>query len=140
MKLSFKYQFIFSLSLLILLAGVINYLLFQPEIILFKWVRIGAGPFIIKNNITRLFFTGYFSDITWCFSLCLISFAFAELKYIKASGKILLLTLPFITEILQYCGLIKGTFDWYDILTYVVVIALFVLFYPGLKTTVYEKI
>ncbi|MDP4285809.1 MAG: hypothetical protein Q8891_15435 [Bacteroidota bacterium] len=140
MRLSFKYQFIFSLSLLILSVGVINYLLFQPGIILFKWIRIGAGPLVIKNNSARLFFTGYFSDITWCISLCLISFALAELKYIKASGKTLLLTLPFITEILQYLGIVKGTFDWYDILTYVVVIALFVLFYPGLKTTVYEKI
>jgi len=140
MKFSFRYQFIFSLTLLILLSGVVNYLLFQPGIILFKWIGIGVKPSVIKNNGIRLFFTGYFSDIAWCFSLCLIVFALAELKFIKPSGKILLLSLPFITEVLQYAGFIKGTFDWYDILTYVIVIALFVLLYPKLKTTVYEKI
>lgn len=140
MKFSLRYQFIFSIALLSLLAGVANYLLFQPGITLFKWIGIGPRPSVIKNNNMRLFFTGYFSDIAWCFSLCLISFALAELKYIKTSGKILLLTLPFITEIFQYIGIIKGTFDWYDILTYVIVIALFILFYPKLKATVYEKV
>ncbi len=140
MRFSLRYQIILSLILLILLAGTINYLLFQPGIILFKWVGLGSGSFIIKNKSLRLFFTGYFSDIAWCFSLCLTAFALTELKYIKPSGKLSLLCLPFITEILQYIGIVRGTFDWYDILTYVIVIALFFLFYPKLKTTFYEKI
>ena len=129
----------FSFALISILVGILNYLLFQPDIILFKITAHPVIPYYIKNNFIRHFFTGYFSDITWCFSLCLIAFALAELNYIKRSGKMLLLLLPFIAEGLQYTRFIKGTFDWYDVLMYAIIIAFFVLFFPTLKTYVYEK-
>ena len=139
MKLSFRYPLIFALALLSLLAGVFNYLLFRPDIVLFTITRIHISSYDIKNNLLKYFFTGYFSDITWCISLCFIAFALAELKYIKRSGKIFLLLIPFITEGLQYASLINGTFDWYDVLMYFIVITFFILFFPSLKTYVYEK-
>ena len=85
------------------------------------------------------FFAGYFSDIAWCIALCCIAFAFAELNYIGPSGKIFLLMLPFVTEVLQYNRIINGTFDWFDLLTYAIIITVFVFFFPTLKTYVYEK-
>lgn len=139
MKLSFRYQLIFSFALVSLLAGVLNYLLFQPDIILLKMTEGPATPYEIKNNFIRYFFTGYFSDIAWCISLCCIAFALAELNYIRPSGKILLLLLPFIAEGLQYAGFINGTFDLYDVLAYIIIITFFVLLFPAFKTMVMEK-
>lgn len=139
MKLSFKYYVICSVAGISLLAGYFNYWLFQPDIILFKIMGEHVNAHDIKNNFILHFFTGYFSDIAWCFSLCCIVFTLAELKYISYSGKILLLLLPFITEAMQYYGIINGTFDWFDILTYAIIITVFVLFFPYLKTYDYEK-
>ena len=139
MKLSFRYPLIFAFAFLSLLAGFLNYLLFQPDILLLKVTGIHISSYGIKNNFLKYFFTGYFSDITWCISLCFIAFALAELNYIKRSGKIFLLLMPFITEGLQYSSLINGTFDWYDVLMYFIVITFFLLFFPSLKTYVYEK-
>ncbi len=139
MKLSFKYYVIFSVAGISLLAGYFNYWLFQPDIILFNYFEAPSNVYTLKNNILLRFFTGYFSDIAWCFSLCCIVFTLAELKYISYFGKILLLLLPFISEALQYNGIINGTFDWFDILTYAIIITVFVLFFPYLKTYDYEK-
>ena len=140
MKLSYRYQCIFSIALISLLAGTFNYLLLRPNIMLFKITGITATALNIKNNFMLHFLNGYFSDMAWCIAICCIAFAFAGLNYISSRGKIFLLLLPFITEALQYNHVISGTFDWYDILTYALIIAVFVLFFPTLKKTfVYEK-
>ncbi len=139
MKLSSKYHLLFFIAGISLLAGYFNYLLFQPDIILFNFLVVQADAFTIRNNFIRQFFTGYFSDIAWCLALCCIAFAFAKLKYIRFSGKIQLLLLPFITEAMQHFQIIKGTFDWFDILTYAIIITVFILLFPSLKTYNYEK-
>lgn len=140
MKLSYRYQFIFTIAIVSLLAGTVNYLLFRPDIMLFKITGISVSSFNIKNDSILHFLTGYFSDMAWCIALCCIAFAFAELNYISFSGKISLLLLPFITEALQYFRIINGIFDWFDVLTYTLIIAIFVLLFPTLKKTfVYEK-
>ena len=128
-----------SLHLLIyasmaLLLGVVNYFLFRPEIVFFKWLGIEATKSIaINQNVLVYFFKNYFSDIAWCISLCFVAFDLAELKYIKSSGKIFLLLIPFVTEGLQYASLINGTFDWYDVLTYFIVITFLFHFFHPLK-------
>ena len=130
MRLRYGYQFIFSIAFLCLLAGTVNYLLFRPDIILFKFTGISVSALNIKNDFILHFLTGYFSDMAWCIALCCIAFSFAELNYISFSGKVFLLLLPFITEILQYTRVINGTFDWFDLLTYSIIITFFVLFFP----------
>lgn len=140
MKLGYPYHVIFAIAIVSLMAGTFNYLLLRPDIILFKITGITATAVTVKNNFILHFFNGYFSDMTWCIALCCIVFAFAELNYIGYSGKIFLLLLPFITEALQYFSIIKGVFDWVDILTYTLIITFFVLFFPTIKKTlVYEK-
>ena len=139
MKLSFRYQLIFSFALLSLLAGIFNYLLFRPDIFLFKIIGEPATHYEIKNDFIRHFFFGYFSDIAWCISFCFIVFSMEKLNYIKSSGKKLLMLLPFIAEGLQYTGVINGTFDWNDILSYAIIITLFGMFFPTFKTDIHEK-
>ena len=140
MKLSYRYQCLFTIALISLLAGTVNYLLFRPDIMLFKITGITATALSIKNNFMLYFLNGYFSDMAWCIALCCIAFAFAELNYISSRGKMFLLLLPFITEALQYNQVINGIFDWFDILIYALIIAVFVLFFPtSKKTFVYEK-
>ena len=74
MKLRYGYQFIFSIAFLSLVAGTVNYLLFRPDIILFKFTGISFTAYSIKNNFILNFLTGYFSDMAWCIALCCIAF------------------------------------------------------------------
>lgn len=139
MKLLSKYHLPFFVAFISLMAGYFNYLLFQPDIILFKFFGVQASAFTIKNNLMRNFFTCYFSDTAWCFALCCIAFALVELKYIKEAGKIQVLAVPFISEIMQYFGIIKGTFDWFDMLIYAIIISGFYSFHSILKKYTHEK-
>lgn len=139
MKLSFRYPLIFAIALLNLLAGVLNYLLFQPDIILLKVTGIHITSYDIKNNFLKYFFTSYFSDITWCISLCFIAFALLELNYVSVAGKMLILAVPFISEAMQYFRIINGTFDWFDILTYALILSVFYSVHFILKSYTHEK-
>lgn len=133
-KLSVRHQWLVMAAFIFLLLGFMNYVFFHPDIIL---LRLGkAEPFkkyLVHNTLARHIITGYFSDVAWCVALCGITVVLSELNYLQLSGKIIILTLPFITETAQYFGIIRGTFDWYDTLTYAVIIFFFVLFFPTLK-------
>ncbi len=131
---------ILSLAFFSLLLGFINYVLFQPRIALFDFIPIAASkPYFIQNNLLRIFLTGHFSDIAWCCALYLVTVVLTELKYLHLSGKILILLLPFIVEIAQYFGLVGGYFDWYDLLSYLIILLLFFKLYPSLKFKKNEK-
>lgn len=108
-----------------LLAGVINYFLFRPHILFFDWLQIEpATPIVINSNFVLYFLRGYFSDITWCVSLCLIIVALDRQICLSKYDKAFLLLVPFISEIAQYFSLFPGTFDWVDMLLYTVIILL----------------
>lgn len=108
-----------------LLLGVVNYLLFRPHIILFSWLHTEpSSSIIIKYAPLSVFLRGYFSDITWCIALCLITLVLDTRKQLPLFGKWCLLSLPFLSEAGQYLRMIPGTFDWFDILTYTIVILL----------------
>jgi len=128
-KISFRHIILSLLAILCLLTGVFNYLLFQPNIILFHVLRIENGTLKLanSNSIINHFLIGYFSDALWCTALCLITLVLSELKYLNTLGKVLILQLPFTLEAAQYFGIIPGTFDWLDILTYTIIVTAFSL-------------
>jgi hypothetical protein len=111
--------------LLILTAGLINYFLFRPGIALFRFFGFTHQPFRLHNKILQLFFSGYFSDIAWCLSLCLVAELMSRLKLLNTFGKILILGLPFAIEAAQYFKIIQGTFDWYDTGIYATIVLIF---------------
>ena len=137
--MSRRHKILLSLGLLSLLAGIINYILFRPGIILLKLLDLNLTPLYIKNILLKKFMIGSFSDIAWCLSLCCITRLLFELNNISFMGMILLFTLPFITELLQYFQLIHGTFDWFDLLTYAIIIIISIIFFINIKTSENEK-
>lgn len=140
MKLSRQHIFLLLAAFINLAAGSLNYLFFHPDIILFHVIHLPAiHLFSIENIFIQHFLTGYFSDITWCIALCLVTIVLADLNYLKRGGIMLILTVPFLSEAAQYFGFILGTFDWYDVLTYLAIVFLFVLFSSTLKQKLYEK-
>jgi len=132
-KLSLRHKIMLDLALLSLLFGVLNYLLFQSNISFFNAIHIQQGKtFFIKSSELRAFMRGYFSDITWCCSLYLVTIVLSERSSLHFYGKILILFLPFMVEFAQHFNLIPGTFDWYDLLTYLIILILAIIFFPTL--------
>ncbi len=105
-----------------LVLGTAGYLIFRPDTWLSRrimdmlpferaaaWlahVRIGAGR--------AAFFRNYFSDICWAFSLgSAVSFILPDKRRWAVILPLLFLS---VMEGLQKTGVIRGTFDWLDIL------------------------
>ena len=130
MKSTLKPSLLLIAAFVSLLTGVANYFLFRPYILFFKWLNIEPAKSItvIHNNV-YIFFNGYFSDIAWCIALCLFTKALDGYNCLRSSDKIFILLTPFVSEIAQYFSLIPGTFDWLDILSYIVVIITFNKFF-----------
>ena len=105
-----------------------NYFLLQPDIVLFRFLSIGNNHLLqIQPHWLYVFLSGYFSDAMWCTSLCIVVLVLSDLKYLNTIGKLITLLLPFLSEAAQYFGFIRGTFDWYDILTYGIIVMAFSL-------------
>lgn len=123
MKLTHKPSYLLIAAFVALFLGVANYFLFNPHIVLFHWFGIHPAEFIIiQHSVWSLFFRGYFSDMAWCTALCLAIRYLSKHQHLSNSDKLLILLTPFISEIGQYLSFIPGTFDWFDILTYLIVI------------------
>jgi hypothetical protein len=119
-------------AIVCLAMGATNYFLLRPHIILFKWLDIEpAKSIIVSHNGLALFFQGYFSDIVWCIALCLVTIVLDSYNYLRSTDKTYILLLPFASEIAQYFSLIPGTFDWFDMLAYLVVILSFNIIFPS---------
>ena len=133
MKTAGRHKIIIGSAFFLLLLGLINYLLFNRDILLFHFSRISFRENLNLSSSLQHFLTGYFSDITWCFALCLIVAIFSELKLIRSNNiKALILLLPFFTEVCQGLHIIHGTFDIYDIICYAAIIFSLSLFFPTL--------
>ena len=122
-----SYKILVGLLLFLLLVGLANYILFQPDILLLYFFHIETVP-----QQAPLLLTGYFSDIIWCAALCIALAVLEQRQVIGRTGKIIALALPFATEVAQRFHLLNGTFDWYDVLSYVLVIALFTWLFPSI--------
>lgn len=109
----------------VLLAGTINYYLFRPDIILFDHLVTRKTPLQLQSRLLQRFFSGYFSDIAWCLGLCASVLLLDRRGYLDSTGKLLILTTPFLIESAQYFKLAPGTFDWYDIAVYTTIEILF---------------
>lgn len=137
---SARHKTLFFSAVILLLAGAINYYLFQPNIVLFESLGFHAAKIsLTHHSLIRHFLTGYLSDALWCSALLLITVILSELNYLHFRYKILILLLPFITEAAQGFGLINGSFDWFDLLSYGIIESAFILVFPILITPRYEK-
>lgn len=139
-KLSYRHIVLFSLSLSCLLTGSLIYFLFRPNTIFLNLLSLRSlNLYRLDKSSIKEFIINYGADILWCFSLYLITIALYEKRYLKYSGKVVLLFLPFLTEVAQYFKILPGTFDWYDMLTYALVFCIFSGIIPSLNILKYEK-
>lgn len=129
------------LAFFCLIFGFLNYLFFQPNILLFSYFNIeSSSHYQFKKNYISHFLRGYFSDVMWCIALCLITIVLSERNYLQLKGRLVIFILPFLLETAQYFGVIQGTFDWFDILTYFLIFLVFVLFNLNLLKNQNEKV
>src|SRR5437868_6191753 len=123
MNLSRKHKKLLIHATLSLVLGCINYYLFLPRISLFSFLPFPAEKnYYISADWLRVFMTGYFSDICWCIALYLVALVLYKRKLIHNTGMIFILVLPFLAEIAQYFKIMPGTFDWFDLLAYGIVL------------------
>ena len=119
---------ILSGALLLLLIGTGIYYFFRSPIIAFILFNIAPDKYIVgnTNNPFIYFLVFCLPDALWYMSLLLIQTLF--LKETGWPNRVLVgiaISLPFLLEAGQYFGLILGTFDWFDIITYCITLILF---------------
>ena len=83
-------------------------------------------PFQIPSHLIHLWVTGYLADFLWCCSLCSVTLILTERKYLTKWNNMIILSVPFASEIAQKYHLIPGTFDWIDFGLYAVVEFIFI--------------
>jgi hypothetical protein len=138
-KISVRHKVFLSIAFFSLLLGFINYVLFQPSISLLQFLNTRSSAVFFNQSMIQNFFSGHFSDIAWCGSLYLCIIVLTEKMNLNLADKLALLLLPFLTEILQKFNLLPGTFDWYDILSYSLILVITIRFFPHLILKNYEK-
>jgi hypothetical protein len=116
---------------LVLISGVIVYRICRPGMLLFQWLgsdRVSTenapGIFQLLNN--------YYGDLVWVIALCMTALYMAERKLAGRVSVFFLLTLPFVSELLQSALFIPGVFDWMDLVIYSAVTSFFIIRFPKL--------
>lgn len=120
------YILLMALSLLFIGTGI--YYFFRIPMIVFTKFHIASGEYIVANTESSLIYFLVFClpDALWYMSLLLIqTFFLNETGWLNRLLVSIAISLPFILEIGQYLGLISGTFDWFDIITYCFTLTLF---------------
>ena len=98
----------FVLSLFFIIVGLLIYVIYRNEI-------------ITKSNIILSTIRNYLPDICWTFSFYFssINFAFNISKNYIVLNSVYVLLISMLFELLQYFGIIKGTYDTVDIFIYI---------------------
>ena len=115
-------------AILLLLIGTGIYFFFRSPIIAFNIFHIAPDKYIAGNtNNPFIYFVVYcLPDALWYMSLLLTqTFFLKETGWLNRLLVGIAISLPFLLEISQHFGLISGTFDWLDIITYCLTLILF---------------
>jgi hypothetical protein len=117
-----------GISLLPLFVGTGIYFIFRTPIKAFEILDI-VRPKVIQidqQNPLLCFLIYSFPDALWYMSLLLTQIFFIGLGgFINRFFIAIAFLLPFFLEFAQHFNVIHGTFDWYDILAYCLIIILF---------------
>ena len=126
---------------ILLLIGTGIYFFFRTPIIAFNIFHIAPDEYIAgdTNNPFIYFMVFCLPDALWYMSLLLLQTFF--LKETGWMNRVLIgiaISLPFLLEIGQYLGLISGTFDWFDIITYCFTLILFLCLRKTFSLSLYK--
>lgn len=119
---------ILFVSMLLIVIGAGIYLFFRTSIIAFSLCHIAPNEYYIgnTNNPFIYFLLFCLPDALWYMSLLLVQTLFLfERGWLNRILVGVAISLPFLWETGQYFGLISGTFDWFDVITYCITLILF---------------
>lgn len=120
-------------SVLLLLGGMI-YILFREEVIFTSWLTalIPIDLPLCGNLIDQSTFAGYIilfalADSLWYAALLLFDLLLRSDAWYSRVMTLMAMAFPFIYELLQLCHIMPGTFDWIDILFYLLTLITYLL-------------
>ena len=119
---------ILTLSIVLLVVGSGIYYICRAPIIAFTQLHIANTEYMTcHTHKPFIYFMVYcLPDALWYMSLLLTqTFFLKELGWLNRLLVGIAISLPFLLETSQYIGLISGTFDWYDVITYCITLILF---------------
>ena len=120
-----------AISISLLIAGSIIYLLFRQDAIFLQWIDIDILhtihiPINYKTDNVFLYLLLFcIPDGFWYAALLVIQALFNESDKISRILYFISVILPFIMETFQYFHCIPGTFDWFDLYTYFITLITF---------------
>lgn len=123
--------FIFAVTMLIF--GGLIYLFFREEVIFVSCVgscfpaELPNYNDLISQDIFGYIFLYLLPDALWYSSLLLVDLLLRSDSWYSKVVTIVTMALPFIFELLQNVEIVHGTFDWFDILTYLLTLIIFLL-------------
>ena len=127
-----KSGLVLHIGIFLLLAGSSIYLLFRQKVLFLSWISPDILALIHvstpepNSNILIYMLLYCFPDGLWYAALLILQ---SSLVNQEKTGKIMLLLsmlLPFMLEFAQLFELIPGTFDCYDLITYLIILILFI--------------
>lgn len=112
----------------IFLGGLI-YVFFRQDIMAFKYLSPQILDTIkwqvnLNGNSFGYYFLFCFPDALWYSALLLLQLQYVQKNVMSEVLTWISIMLPFLLEVLQYYGVCRGTFDWRDILIYLIVLIL----------------
>ena len=125
-----KETLICVIAIVLLLLGTGIYFYFRSPVKAFMVLHIAQKESLgFNTNYPLQYFAIYcLPDALWYMSLLIFqTFFFQEKGTVNRFLVGISICLPFILEMFQYFGIMSGTFDWYDILTYCITLILYLI-------------
>lgn len=132
--MSRRILFTYIVAFVMLILGCLIYLFFRDAVIFTSWLseHFGLempnyGHIINGNTFLGGIFLYSLADALWYGSMLLFERPLRTDNWASRVMTIMIVFLPFILEFLQYTGVISGTFDWNDIIIYLLTLITFLL-------------
>lgn len=129
-----KCNYILIVAFVMLVLGSCIYIFFREEVIFTSWipdswmaVLPNYGDKIDSESLVGHIFLYSLADALWYGSLLLVESQLRSGVWYSKVITVATMALPFVLELLQWAGVIAGTFDWIDIIIYLLTLITFLL-------------
>ena len=114
------------ISILSILSGTFIYIHYRQNIIFFDYINLDYETLYryhdCDDNFLKYLFIYCLPDALWYLALLLIQIELLKNNFLSHLLFLMSIILPFVMEILQFYGFIKGTFDICDLCVYVIIL------------------
>lgn len=118
------------LSCILLLIGSSIYILFRQDAIFISWIdadllsSIRIDKSIFNGTIASYLILYCAPDALWYAALITLQIPFYHYGGIHRTIAIICFSLPFALELMQFAGILNGTFDLWDMTTYIITLTI----------------